>query len=300
MSELQYMRRCNLVVAGEGQGLDLSGLRIVFKVSKKDAQTPNKALIVIYNLQADTAKRIRNEFTRVILQAGYESNYGVIFDGTIKQVRLGKENGTDTYLEISAGDGDLAYNFAVVNTTLAAGATQTDQIGAISRAMQGKGTQGGFIDTLPAQRLPRGKVMYGMARNYLRQSCASSDASWSIQNGQLQVIRQDGLLPAQAVVLTSKTGLVGTPEQTNDGIKARCLLNPMLKIGARVQIDESQIQESRLPESSKNNAANQPAPLDRDGVYKLLTIDYSGDTRGNDWYCDFVGISLDVTGGVRG
>lgn len=300
MSELQYMRRCNLVVAGEGQGLDLSGLRIVFKVSKKDAQTPNKALIVVYNLQADTAKRIRNEFTRVILQAGYESNYGVIFDGTIKQVRLGKENGTDSYLEISAGDGDLAYNFAVVNTTLAAGATQADQIGAVSRAMQGKGTQGGFIDTLPAQRLPRGKVMYGMARNYLRQSCASSDASWSIQNGQLQVVRQKGLLPDQAVVLTSKTGLVGTPEQTNDGIKARCLLNPMLKIGARVQIDESLIQESRLPESSKNNAANQPAPLDRDGVYKLLTIDYSGDTRGNDWYCDFVGIGLDVTGGARG
>lgn len=300
MSELQYMRRCNLVVAGEGQGLDLSGLRIVFKISKKDAQTPNKALIVVYNLQADTAKRIRNEFTRVILQAGYESNYGVIFDGTIKQVRLGKENGTDTYLEINAGDGDLAYNFAVVNTTLAAGATQADQIGAVSRAMQDKGTQGGFIDTLPAQRLPRGKVMYGMARNYLRQSCVSSDASWSIQNGQLQVIRQDGLLPDQAVVLTSKTGLVGTPEQTNDGIKARCLLNPMLKIGARVQIDESLIQESRLPESSKNNAANQPAPLDRDGMYKLLTIDYSGDTRGNDWYCDFVGIGLDVTGGARG
>ena len=42
--------------------------------------------------------------------------------GLIKQVRIGRENGTDTFLNIAAADGDKAYNFAVVNATLAAGA----------------------------------------------------------------------------------------------------------------------------------------------------------------------------------
>ena len=128
-NQLQYIRRCNLVVSGvSGDGLDLSNLRIVFKIKKSDAQTPNTAEIRVYNLAPETAKQIRKEFKRVVLQAGYESNYGVIFDGNIKQVRMGRESGTDTYIDIAAGDGDDAYNYAVVNTTLAAGAKQSDQI----------------------------------------------------------------------------------------------------------------------------------------------------------------------------
>ena len=96
-TQLQYIRRCNLVVSGaSGDGLDLSSLRIVFKIKKSDAQTPNTAEIRVYNLAPDTAKQIRKEFKRVVLQVGYESNYGVIFDGNIKQVRMGRENGTDT------------------------------------------------------------------------------------------------------------------------------------------------------------------------------------------------------------
>ncbi|MGC8165472.1 hypothetical protein ACP3WT_28400, partial [Salmonella enterica] len=68
-----------------------------------------------------TRQRIEQEFTRIVLQAGYAGNYGIIFDGSVKQVRRGRENQTDTYLDITAADGDSAYNFAVVNTSLAAG-----------------------------------------------------------------------------------------------------------------------------------------------------------------------------------
>ena len=263
-TQLQYIRRCNLVVAGaSGDGLDLSSLRIVFKIKKSDAQTPNTAEIRVYNLAPDTAKQIRKEFKRVVLQAGYESNYGVIFDGNIKQVRMGRENGTDSYIDIAAGDGDDAYNYAVVNTTLAAGAKQSDQINAAAGSMTSKGVGKGFIADTGSASLPRGKVMYGNARDYLRQSAEASGTSWSVQDGKLQVVSLTSVLPNQAVLLTSKTGLVGTPEQTNDGIKAKCLLNPMLKIGVRVKIDEEDVNEAKLPDSGKNDAANKPADKGR-------------------------------------
>lgn len=295
-NQLQYTRRCNLIVANQaGEGLDLSGLRIIFKIKKADAQTPNTAEIRVYNLAEETANRIRKEFQNISLQAGYESNYGLIFNGSIKQVRFGRENGTDTFIDIAAADGDDAYNFAVVNVTLAAGAKQSDQINAAAGAMAGKGVATGHIDPTGDARLPRGKVMYGMARNYLRQSAEASNTSWSIQDGKLQFVSLTGVLPNQAVLLTSKTGLVGQPEQTNDGIKARCLLNPMLRIGGKVQINEKDVAEAKLPDTSKDAQANKPAAIEADGFYRLLVVEHSGDTRGNDWYSDLVCLGIDAT-----
>jgi hypothetical protein len=295
-AQIQYGRFCSLVVSSAaGEGLDLSGLRIVFKVKKSDAQTPNTATIRVYNLAQETVNKIRKEFSKVMLQAGYDSNYGIIFSGNIKQTSFGREGGTDTFLDIAAGDGDSAYNFAVVNTTLAAGATQKDQINASAAALASHGVSKGHIDVAAGAGLPRGKVMYGMAHKALRQSTKTSNASWSIQDGKMQVVHAEGVLPNQAVVLTSKTGLVGTPEQTADGIKIRCLLNPTLKIGGKVQIDEKDIADAKLQDTDKDAQVNKPVAIEKDGFYRALVVEHSGDTRGNDWYSDIIGLGLDAT-----
>ncbi|MBU9534734.1 hypothetical protein KTE49_30340, partial [Burkholderia multivorans] len=131
MSVQQFVRKVSLIIGFDsGEALDLSELRIVFRVQRGDLQTPNSARIRVYNVSATTARRAQKEFTRVVLQAGYEGNYGIIFDGQIKQVRRGRESQTDTFLDITAADGDSAYNFAVVNTTLAAGSVATDHVSA--------------------------------------------------------------------------------------------------------------------------------------------------------------------------
>ena len=136
----QWLRRCSLLVGPkEGDALELGELRVAFTVKVSEQETPNSASIRVYNLSEATAGRIRKEFTRVILQAGYQGNCSVIFDGNITKVALGQEGGPgagknggegeglDTCLEISAGDGDRAYNYALVNTSLAAGSTPDDQ-----------------------------------------------------------------------------------------------------------------------------------------------------------------------------
>lgn len=290
IDQRQYLRRCNLIVANDkGEGLDLSQLRIVFNIKRSDAQTPNAAEIRVYNVAAETANRIRKEFTSVTLQAGYESNYGIIFAGNIKQVRIGKESGVDSFIDIAAGDGDNAYNNSVVNTTLAAGASQRDQINASTQAMSSKGVSQGYIDNTGSSKLARGKVMYGMARDYLRQSADASLTSWSIQDGKIQFVQLTGVLPSQAVVLNSKTGLIGVPEQTNDGISAKCLLNPMLKIGGKVQINENDIAEAPKDSDKK------PPEIEGDGFYRILVVEHSGDSRGNDWYSQLTCLGIDAT-----
>ena len=164
----QWLRKCSLLVGKGSDGLELGELRIVFKTTKGDIETPNSAEIAVYNLSEATSSKIRKEFTRVVLQAGYQDNCAVIFDGTIRQVRRFRENGTDVCTSILAADGDAAYNYAVVNTTLAAGSTSAEHVGACQKAFSGKGADAGYIPDMAGPALPRGKVMYGMARKYMR------------------------------------------------------------------------------------------------------------------------------------
>ena len=63
------------------------------------------------------------------------------------------------------GTATAAYNYALVNTSLAAGSTPDDHVRACMKAFSAKGTRiPAYIPVLPGQKLPRGKVMYGMAR----------------------------------------------------------------------------------------------------------------------------------------
>lgn len=299
----QYLRVCTLLVSSvSGTALDLSQLRIKFAVKRSESMTPNTADIRVYNLEEQTAIRIRKEFTKVTLNAGYAGNNGVIFQGNIKQVILGRESATDTYIDIIAGDGDLAYNFAVVVQTLAAGATQMNQVNAAADAMKDKGVTKGHIGELPTQQLPRGKVMFGNARNYMRAVSQTTNNSWSIQDEKITFIGTKAYLPGERVVLTSVTGMVGTPEQTNEGINVKCLLNPKIKVGGRIVIDNKSIQQLKINlniTDPKQIAKSIPAPLTADGTYFVLVVEYLGDTRGIEWYCNLICLNIDVTTSPR-
>lgn len=308
----QYLRKCNLFVQGPFVGptqdgkpvdnqIDLSQLRIKFSVKRSDQMTPNMADIRVYNLEENTALAIKTfeRIGQVTLQAGYESNFGVIFQGNIKQVILGRESATDTFIDIIAGDGDRAYNFAIVNKTLAAGATQLDQIQTCSHSMAQKGVGEGDIGTFPGEQLPRGKVMWGNCREYLRDVANTSEKTWSIQDEKITFIPLKSYLPGERVILTSKTGMIGTPQQTNEGVNVKCLLNPRLKIGGQVELNNRSVADFKINLAVPNSPANIPAPFTADGVYYLLVVEHQGDTRGVEWYSNLICLNIDITTNPR-
>lgn len=295
-STTQYGRACSLVVFGLNQnGLDLSELRIKFAIKRANTLTPNTADIRVYNVSIETARTIKKEFSQVILQAGYVGNYGVIFRGNIKQVILGRENSTDTFVDIIAGDGDLAYNFAVVNASLASGSKQEQQLSAVMNSMMMKGVMPGYVQLNSNEELPRGKVLYGNSINYLRTIAETTEQQVSIQDEQITFVPLSSFLPGEVTVLTSKTGIVGTPQQTNEGVNLKCLLNPTLKVGGRVQIDNKSVEALKINLAVPNSAANIPAPFSEDGVYNIFVVEHIGDTRGLEWYSNLVTLYVDVT-----
>ena len=91
---LQWLRKVSLVMGQiGGKSLDLSEFRFTFSVKRGDTQTPNTVRIRIYNLSDSTAHKLSGkEFSQVVLQAGYEGNFGIIFIGEVVQARRGRES----------------------------------------------------------------------------------------------------------------------------------------------------------------------------------------------------------------
>lgn len=293
MSE-QYGRICSLIVGdANGEALDFSQFHIRFGIINGDVQTPKTANIRIYNVARETAIKAQKEFTQVVLQAGYDGTAGVIFAGQVKQVRIGRENQTDTFLDILAADGDVAYNQATISKTMAAGWSPQDLRGELIKAMSTYGVTAGQLDPLPGIKAPRGVALHGLVREYLREMCTTYGMVWSVSQGQINMRSIPGTAGGVAIELTSNTGLIGRPHQTIDGIMVKCLINPRVKPGVQIKIDNASIQE--LPISTAINYVDKRPTKDTDGNYKVWAVAINGDTRGRDWYMDLVCTGVDGT-----
>jgi len=299
----QFGRRASLVISEGERGLDLSEFRFTFQTVQQDVESPANATIRVYNLSDETSAKVRGEYSTVTLQAGYDGGFGLIFSGTIKQFRIGRENATTKYLDILAADGDVAYNWSTVNKTLSAGSKPEDRIRAAVEAMGAKGgVTPGYLMPFSGGILPRGKVLFGMARSMVRSEAENQGATWNISNGQLNVIPRDGFLPGEALKLNALTGMIGLPEQTDQGLRVRTLLNPNIVIGKLIQIDNKSINQTlnRNPNAPPGPAFDRYvgvqllATTTNDGIYRVYVAEHRGDTRGQDWYTDIIALAVDT------
>lgn len=269
-----FNRKLGLLVAdGTGQALDLSSFRVVFSVEKSAAEQPNKCRIEITNLSETTASQLLNgELKRVVLQAGYEENYGVIFDGNIISATR-TVSGTESTTTIEAGDGDNAYSYAVVNQTIASGYSNKDVANAVAGTMTERGTRGvdaqGVDETI---KYPRGRTMFGASRDYARVVAKSTECQWSIQDGLVVFCKQKSAREGGlAFLLSPQSGLIGSPVSDKDGVTAVACLNPQLKIYDPIQIESHFV----------------------NGTFKILSVKHTGDTHASNWQTEVKATAID-------
>jgi hypothetical protein len=321
----QWLKRVSLIVSdSSGNGLDLSNLRIKFEIESLDVShaIPPNGIITIYNLSDSTLKTLQ-EFTKVTLQAGYQppGKFGIIFSGTIKQFMRGHESPTDSFIKIFASDSDLAW-FMVTNKTLAPGYTAQDAVNTNIEAMKPAGVTMGYMPPLAGKTgglLPpnaRGRIFQGSSAALLDELGKSNNFTWHIANGKINIIPFSGYLPGVVVQLNAKSGLVGWPTNTNQGLFATCLLNPALRLAGLVQINNKDINTTfpakgaGLPGTLGQNFPNAsigfpglrdinaPATVTDDGFYRIITMKHVGDTRGNEWYSSLDLLAVDMSAPV--
>ncbi|MCO7511713.1 hypothetical protein NJH77_20905 [Serratia fonticola] len=326
-----------------GVGVNLSEFKVTFKIEWHDINQPRIATYIkIYNLSSDTTNNIiGNEYSKIRIIAGYSGiapdvdasqvgvirpvdptqsgqrdgqNFGMIFSGDIRFAITGRDNPTDTFVLIQAIDGHNAFINSTISLTLAAGYTLEDEYNILVNNLAPFGIVSGFRPVFPLSRSPRGRVFHGMTRDYLDNIAYQCKASWQFVDGRLDMVPKDQAAHP-AIVLNSKNGLIGMPQQTmGTGVNVRCLINPNIRLNGLIQLDQASIYRIELPEdairaaknkigsvetngiitteipttNSDSNAENRPASLATDGVYIVRSITITGDTRGQAWYMDMM------------
>jgi hypothetical protein len=267
--------------------------------------TPTKAEITIYNVGKDVVNRLNNELTFIWLEAGYakpSTQYGKIFGGEIVYFKHGRRGGTDTYVEVHAFQSDQPVTAAIINTTLPAGHSQRDVLQAVADAM---GLSLGQVMDLGSAGAPRGRALYGMARDVLRDLARTANGEAFIdKDGKLNVLAKGSPLQMSndvVPVLNSRTGLIDMPILTlGKGVDIRCLLNPSIVPGGQVRINQKDVTKIEKGNASlfadlELKLETQEKTFQVDGYYRVNAVRHQGESRGNAWYTEIVTESYDPT-----
>jgi|GEM_PF-813037 hypothetical protein len=252
--DILFGRRYRITVSDEnGDGMDVSELRCTFNIVKTIQMQPNMSEITIYNLNAQTENSIMTSGKRVTVEAGYEgTQFGLIFDGDILQILRGRENGTTFTLTITALDSDRAINFEIANYSIVRGQTARNIVEHIVNKAQNPIDLGSISDRLNGPKLTRGKAMFGKASDYLRQIAKTYELQHYTDDGKLNLIHLDDLPKDEIVELSTDSGLLGTPEQSDYGVNGQCLLNPQIKLNSLIHIDNSLVRAKRIDINGSN------------------------------------------------
>ena len=234
---------------------------MTFDINRNVMSGANTSRITLYNLNADTRKKIyKDQFRTAIykgitVRAGYgmENNpklLPIIFKGNLK-CAYSKREGTEYLTEIEAYDGGFAFVNGYQSTNFVGGSQRNDVIDTLINGLPhiNKGAVGDFNDIMP-----RGNALTGSAIENLQQItngnvCIDCEKAYCLLpneylEGDLQVVRAD-------------TGLLSCPVREETYLKIRTLFEPRVRVGQGISL-----------ESTTNSEFN--------GLYKVMGFRHHG------------------------
>lgn len=247
----QWIRKARATFTGKGGEYVVEKLRIEFDVTKSVSGSQNTATIKIFNMTKGNRLRIKEEFDRVKLEAGYEGtagsegNVGIIFDGHIRDVKHERDD-VDVVTTIECGDGDKAARTGAISKSFPAGTKPKEVIEELVKNMPDveKGEWLG-VDDLPAYERP--VVLCGPCTRELDKIGRTNKMHWSVQDGALEIIPGDGYIDSN-VTISKNTGMVGVPSVTDNGIEVETLLNPQLRCNRKITVKSEMLEMNDAPE----------------------------------------------------
>jgi len=252
---------------GEGVAVD-ERFQIEFAVSKSVGADQNRIDCTIYGLSEQTRTRMMEPGQVIQIEAGYAEGTEVLAIGDITRAVI-EYAPPEIRTVIEAGDGARALRDRKVNLSFAAGASVQRVLDAIAQELAlGRRATGAQVEG----EYQEGVSFSGTAKDALDKVTARAGVTWSIQDGELQILDREQPSQGRGALLTPETGLLESPQRIDDeafgleraagdGYEVRSLLNPKIRPGEPVVI------QSR----------------DVDGQFRVDTVTHSGSTRGNDW-----------------
>lgn len=206
-------------------------LDISFKVERDDSGTPNKAECSIFNLNEDSLSWLNRDELTVRIFAGYrglrdertEDDYKLLFQGDMFDFEVDPDK-TDVKTTILCGDGQKKFQNATVSKSFRGGDVSfVDMIKETGKKLGETVDIKGAIKDVKAGEFSlagsASKVMDGLTK--------STDSSWSVQSGRVEVVPAGEPRTRTAKVLKASTGLEKV-KATDSGFKLYSMLYPEL------------------------------------------------------------------------
>jgi hypothetical protein len=281
----QFKRAASVTIARPQTGLyhaflpnavTVKDLRVQFSVAKDLKPEPNRGQIIISNLSANTRAEFQTKPLHVQLHAGYENNLKQLFRGDVRWSRSVMAT-PDWETQIELGDGERALKFARSTRSFAPGVTQKTVLKELASSMGL--TWPNSIDD--AQQVFKdyqtGTELSGKTADEISRILAPHDMTWSIQDGQLQLLEKMGVRQDQAHVISEDSGMIGSPEYGVPNAKGEPpvmtvtnLLYPEIMAGGKIEV--------------RCRAFT--------GLFRVVRVIHNGDTHGDNWYTTIEGQPL--------
>jgi hypothetical protein len=245
-------------------------LRISFEIKKSILSNVNYARVDVYNLSQATRNRISNDaLGQLIVKAGYAQNVGLvqIGQGNIGNV-VHNVISPNIITSIYCKDGFKA----IKNNNIAISFSENTPLSRVIDAIVGKmGLPVKYANYDKSAFFKTGYCYVGTVSEAMEDLSKQFNFDWSIQNGEVQILKRDTSTNIQSVYLSAETGLIESPkrfiklkgisrlERNQHEIVA--LLQPQLEVGDMVQVNSTTLT----------------------GNFRVEEFTHFGDTHGNDW-----------------
>lgn len=194
----------------------------------------------IYNLGDKTRNLIYkdryafNDFRAIQFRAGYDDiGKPMIFNGTVYQAYSFRD-GVNMITVIEAYDGGYAMTNGNSLITIGSGVTFKEILSKLNNDLP-LVAKNPIIGDFP-NVTKRGSVYAGNTWNYIVQT---SNGLATIDNGQLKVLNPNEAFDGELPVITSESGLLGSPKRALTQIECEILFEPRLTVGQIVQLTSS-------------------------------------------------------------
>lgn len=250
-----------------GNAIEIEDLRMTFEIVKTLEKTANEAKISVANLSENT----RNEFARkplhIRLDAFYDDEPQLIFKGDLHW-SSSKPVGPDWITEFQCGDGMRSIREARIKRTYKSGVSSKTVLKDLinNAGMKVPTSISGATELL--KQFASGVTVSGQTSVEMSRLLAKHGMSWSIQNGKLQILRNNDVRPGEAIVINQESGMIGSPEfgapkkaGGKPTLMVKTLLLPRAIPGIKISVESLAI----------------------NGVFKVTRVRHSGDTHGDEW-----------------
>ena len=212
-----------------------------FSLNRSTMATLNTAEISIYNLGPATRQRIyRDRYNpfinqqRIVFEAGYEQ-LTTVFAGTIFEANS-KRQGTNIITTISSRDGGFDVAGTTSYRTLKKGSTLDDVIRSLVADFKTNGGNvqlGTLSPTLKQQVLNRPVVLNGNTYELMQKY---TDRNCYIDLEKVYVLRNNEVIESEIPLISSATGMLGTPRRDDAVLSVDTLFDPDIVMGQKIQL----------------------------------------------------------------